>query len=106
MQASLQFLVLKWVICLQRSLRYAYLLLTSACSCDPSFLQDRRYLESQIYAGFTQISIFVQIFVLGPRLILGVRECSAEFAAEVDTTTVLTSIAFQEHLCIETSSSV
>lgn len=72
----------------------------------PTLPADRRYLESQIYAGFTQISIFVQIFVLGPRLILGVRECSAELVADLHTTTVMTSIAFQEHLCVETSSSV
>ncbi|KAG2124110.1 hypothetical protein BD769DRAFT_888489 [Suillus cothurnatus] len=42
-------------------------------------------LESQIYFGLDQIFLSVQSFVLGPRLILGVREYHAELVANSDT---------------------
>ncbi|KAG1834296.1 hypothetical protein DFJ58DRAFT_847654 [Suillus subalutaceus] len=41
---------------------------------------------------------FVGLFVLGPRLILGVREHYAELVANSDMATAMTSIAFQEFL--------
>ncbi|KAG2124140.1 hypothetical protein BD769DRAFT_1776613 [Suillus cothurnatus] len=63
-------------------------------------------LESQIYLGFSQIFLVVQMFVLGPRLILGVREYHAELVANSDTATAMTSIAFEERVHVSTGSSV
>jgi uncharacterized protein YqgC (DUF456 family) len=63
-------------------------------------------LESQIYIGLAQIFQSVQLFVLGPRLILGVREYHAELVANSDTATAMTSIAFEERVHVSTSSSV
>ncbi|KAG2124115.1 hypothetical protein BD769DRAFT_1640718 [Suillus cothurnatus] len=63
-------------------------------------------LESQIYLGFSQIFLFVQMFVLGPRLILSVREYHAELVANSDTATAMTSIAFEERVHVSTGSSV
>ncbi|KAG1849762.1 hypothetical protein F4604DRAFT_89526 [Suillus subluteus] len=63
-------------------------------------------LESHIYFGFIQIFEFVGLFVLGPRLILGVREYHAELVANSDTATAMTSIAFQERVHVSTSNSV
>jgi hypothetical protein len=50
--------------------------------------------------------MFAQMFVLGPRLILGVREYNAKLVANFDTATPMTSIAFQDHVDVSTSSSV
>ncbi|KAG2032564.1 hypothetical protein BDR03DRAFT_969714, partial [Suillus americanus] len=61
-------------------------------------------LGAQIYGGFAQIFQFVELFVLGPRLILGVREYHAELVANSDMATAMTSIAFQEHVHVSTSS--
>jgi len=36
------------------------------------------------------------MFVLGPRLILSVRECNAKLVANSDETITMTSIVFQE----------
>ncbi|KAG1884723.1 hypothetical protein F4604DRAFT_1731725, partial [Suillus subluteus] len=71
-----------------------------------TLLADPYSLEAQIYYGFVQIFQVVQLYVLGPRLILGVREYHAELVANSDTATAMTSIAFQEHVHVSTSSSV
>ncbi|KAG2044253.1 hypothetical protein BDR03DRAFT_1004598 [Suillus americanus] len=63
-------------------------------------------LESQIYLGFTQISQLAEMCVLGPRLILCVREYHAKLVADSDRATVMTSVVFQEHVQVSTSSSV
>ncbi|KAG2107784.1 hypothetical protein BD769DRAFT_1779424 [Suillus cothurnatus] len=63
-------------------------------------------LETQTYEGLAQIFQSVQLFVLGPRLILGVREYHAELVANSDTATAMTSIAFEERVHVSTSSSV
>ncbi|KAG0702503.1 hypothetical protein DFH29DRAFT_1079487 [Suillus ampliporus] len=63
-------------------------------------------LQTQIYDGFLQFFISVQTFVLGPRLILGVREYHAKLVADSDAATGMTSIAFQERVHVSTSSSV
>ncbi|KAG2365566.1 hypothetical protein BDR07DRAFT_631237 [Suillus spraguei] len=42
----------------------------------------------------------VQMFVLGPRLILGIREYHAKLMADSDAATIMTSIAFQEQVYI------
>ncbi|KAG1883265.1 hypothetical protein F4604DRAFT_1952795 [Suillus subluteus] len=72
----------------------------------PTLLADPYSLVAQIYGGFTQIFQFVELFVLGPRLILGVREYHAKLMANSDTATAMTSIAFHEHVHVSTSSSV
>jgi hypothetical protein len=46
------------------------------------------------------------VVVLGPRLILGVREYHAKLVANSDTATNMTSIAFQERVHVSTSTSV
>ncbi|KAG2051411.1 hypothetical protein BDR06DRAFT_587517 [Suillus hirtellus] len=60
----------------------------------------------QIIIGFLQILKVVQMFVLGPRLILGVREYHAKLVADSDAATGMTSIAFQERMEISTGSGV
>jgi hypothetical protein len=63
-------------------------------------------IHTQIYLGLAQIFMVVQLFVLGPRLILGVREHHAKLVANSDTATDMTSLAFQERVHVSTSSSV
>ncbi|KAG2060417.1 hypothetical protein BDR06DRAFT_1017420 [Suillus hirtellus] len=63
-------------------------------------------LNIQIYYGFAQIVEMAQLFVLGPRLILRVREYHAKLVADSDTASAMTSIAFQERVHVGTSSSV
>jgi hypothetical protein len=48
----------------------------------------------------------VLMFVLGPRLILGVREYHAKAVADSDTATDMTTIAFQERVHISIGSGV
>ncbi|KAG1851834.1 hypothetical protein DFJ58DRAFT_746187 [Suillus subalutaceus] len=72
----------------------------------PTLSADLFSLDTQIYLGLSQIFQFVQLFVLGPRLILGVREYYAELVADSDAATAMTSIAFQECVHVSTDSSV
>ncbi|KAG2341795.1 hypothetical protein BDR05DRAFT_949364 [Suillus weaverae] len=73
-------------------------------SLSPTFSVDQSPLETQIYYGLLQILEAVQSSVLGPRLILGVREYHARLVAGSDAATSMTSIAFQEHMHISTDS--
>lgn len=61
-------------------------------------------IGSQIYP--CQIFSLVHMFVLGPRLILGVREHHAKLVAESDMGTTMTLPAFQERVQVSTCSSV
>ncbi|KAG1720722.1 uncharacterized protein EDB91DRAFT_323910 [Suillus paluster] len=72
----------------------------STISADPYSLQN------QIYGGVAQISSLVRMFVLGPRLILNVREHHAKPVDDSDAVTAITAIAFQERTHVSTSSSV
>ncbi|KAG2153706.1 uncharacterized protein EDB93DRAFT_1327217 [Suillus bovinus] len=63
-------------------------------------------LGTQIYQGLFVMFRFVQMFVLGPRLVLGVREYHAKLLNDSNTATGMTSIAFQEPVHISTRSSV
>lgn len=63
-------------------------------------------LETQLYFGVLQLLTVVQSYVLGPRLILGVREFHAKLVADSDVATGMTSIAFQERVHISTGSGV
>ncbi|KAG2136362.1 uncharacterized protein EDB93DRAFT_785906 [Suillus bovinus] len=72
----------------------------------PTISLDQNSLEAQALDGLTQILTVVQSFVLGPRLILGVREYHAKLVADSDAASGMTSIAFQERMHVSTSSSV
>ncbi|KAG2341808.1 hypothetical protein BDR05DRAFT_964831 [Suillus weaverae] len=72
----------------------------------PTFSAVSISLKTQIYLGVAQILGFVQMFVLGPRLILSVREYHTKLVADSNTATAMASIAFQERVHVETNSSV
>ncbi|KAG2742182.1 hypothetical protein P692DRAFT_201795859, partial [Suillus brevipes Sb2] len=59
-----------------------------------------------VSSGVLQILFPVQMFVLGPRLILSVRECHAKLVAGSDADASMNSIVFQEQVHISTSSIV
>jgi hypothetical protein len=59
-----------------------------------------------VLGGTVNVLVVVQMFVLGPRLILSVREYHAKLIADSDTETSMNSIVFQEHVHISTSSTV
>ncbi|KAG2039704.1 hypothetical protein BDR03DRAFT_1008703 [Suillus americanus] len=63
-------------------------------------------LSGAIGAGLFQIFEVAQTFVLGPRLILSIREYHANLVADSDAATRMTSIAFEERVHISTGSSV
>jgi hypothetical protein len=50
--------------------------------------------------------MFIQMFVLGPRLILGVRQYNAKLVANSDAGTTMASVAFRDYLHASASSSV
>ncbi|KAG2365563.1 hypothetical protein BDR07DRAFT_630967 [Suillus spraguei] len=67
---------------------------------------DQYSLYFQIYIGLLQFLEVVQMFVLGPRLILGIREYHAELVANSDGAVSMASIAFQERVHISTGRGV
>ncbi|KAG0697062.1 hypothetical protein DFH29DRAFT_1004035 [Suillus ampliporus] len=56
--------------------------------------KDNASVGSGVYYGVLQISQFIQMFVLGPRLILSVRESHVKTV--IDEGTGMTTVAFQE----------
>ncbi|KAG2036747.1 hypothetical protein BDR03DRAFT_958803 [Suillus americanus] len=72
----------------------------------PQFSTHQLSLDDMICDGVVQVLEAVQSFVLGPRLILGVREYHAKLMADSDAATGMTSIAFQERVHISTGSGV
>jgi hypothetical protein len=86
-------------------LYFASMVVASCFTFIVAFSTDTLSLESQIDFGLLQILEVVQ-FVLGPRLILSIREYHAKLVANSDAATGVTSIAFQERADISTSSSV
>ncbi|KAG1798100.1 uncharacterized protein HD556DRAFT_218201 [Suillus plorans] len=72
----------------------------------PTFSAGELSLGIEIYYGFVSIFEIAQMSVLGPRLILGVREYYAKLVADYDTASAMTSVAFEERVHVETSSSV
>jgi hypothetical protein len=62
--------------------------------------------EAQILEGAFEIFLVVQMFVLGPRLILSVRENHAKIVANSDAETSMISIVFKERIHVPTSSTV
>ncbi|KAG2140600.1 hypothetical protein DEU56DRAFT_911668 [Suillus clintonianus] len=61
---------------------------------------------SAVYSGIVQFAQMLQMFVLGPRLILSTREYHAKIIARSDGGTGLTTIAFQELRHVPTSGSM
>lgn len=60
----------------------------------------------QIYTYVLQILFPIQMFVLGPRLILSIREYHATLVGNSEEGTALTTIAFQEGAHVTTGGSV
>ncbi|KAG1789241.1 uncharacterized protein HD556DRAFT_813997 [Suillus plorans] len=69
-------------------------------------LKNSNSMGAQILFGTLQILYDVQMFVLGPRLILSVREYYAKLVADSDAETSMTSIVFQERVHVLTNSTV
>ncbi|KAG2104660.1 uncharacterized protein F5147DRAFT_838216 [Suillus discolor] len=63
-------------------------------------------LGVSILGGALQICMVIQLFVLGPRLILSVRGYHAKLVAYSDAETSMNLIVFQEHVHVSTSSTV
>ncbi|KAG2087335.1 hypothetical protein BD769DRAFT_484678 [Suillus cothurnatus] len=63
-------------------------------------------MGAQIINGAFQVFLSVQMFVLGPRLILSVRECHAKLVARFDAETSMNSFFFEERVHVSTSSTV
>ncbi|KAG2101148.1 hypothetical protein BD769DRAFT_1780123 [Suillus cothurnatus] len=63
-------------------------------------------IGAQILFGVFQIFLSVEMFVLGPRLILSVREYHAKLVAESDAETSMNSVIFQELVDVPISSTV
>lgn len=79
----------------------------SFSSLAPAISMDNPWsLRVEMYYGFLQVVSLVQSFVLGPRLILSIRKYHAKLVADSDAATGMSSIAFQEHVHVSTSSSV
>ncbi|KAG2141201.1 uncharacterized protein EDB93DRAFT_643424 [Suillus bovinus] len=68
----------------------------------PALTADPFTLEGQIYPGLTQIFLLVQLFVLGPRLILSVRKYHAKSVYDSDATIGITSVYLQERVHVLT----
>ncbi|KIK45594.1 hypothetical protein CY34DRAFT_801357 [Suillus luteus UH-Slu-Lm8-n1] len=64
------------------------------------------YFIEAVLFGTLQIFTALQMFVLGPRLILSVREYNAKLVAHSDADTSMNSIVFQERVHVSTSSTV
>ncbi|KAG1768802.1 hypothetical protein EDD22DRAFT_210604 [Suillus occidentalis] len=76
---------------------------TSLGSVTP--LESSYFIESVLF-GSRQVLSALQMFVLGPRLILSVRECHAKLVAYSDADFSMNSIVFQERVHVSTSNTV
>ncbi|KAG1741235.1 hypothetical protein EDD22DRAFT_851716 [Suillus occidentalis] len=74
-------------------------------SLSPALL-DSDIIVVLIFDGTRAVLLVMQMFVLGPRLILSVREYHAKLVAGSDADTSMNSIVFQEHIHISTSGTV
>ncbi|KAG2360587.1 hypothetical protein BDR07DRAFT_1610675 [Suillus spraguei] len=63
-------------------------------------------IVSQILQGALPVLLGVQMFVLGPRLILSVRDYHAKLVADSDAETSMRSIVFERRVHVSTSSTV
>lgn len=69
-------------------------------------IADSDSVWADLYDSLVEILMLVQMFVIGPRLILSVREHYAKIVADPDTATCMTSVAFQQRVHVSTSSGV
>ncbi|KAG2119924.1 uncharacterized protein F5147DRAFT_832516 [Suillus discolor] len=60
----------------------------------------------RVLSGAIQISSVIQMFVLGPRLILSARQFNAKLVVDSDAETSMNSIVFQERVHVSTSSTI
>lgn len=72
----------------------------------PTISEDTYSLGTQMYLGVLLIFELVQKFVLGPHLILTVREHHTKLAADSDAGISVNSMVFQDRIHVSTSSSV
>ncbi|KAG1771176.1 hypothetical protein EV702DRAFT_657793 [Suillus placidus] len=72
----------------------------------PAISVNPNVIGLDFFYGTLQIMMVVQMFVLGPRLILGIRDFNAKLVTDSDAATAMTSIAFQERVHISTGSGV
>jgi len=63
-------------------------------------------VAAAIFAGILEFTRVVQMLILGPRLILAVREYHADLVANSDGGIGMGSIVFQERVHISTGSGV
>jgi len=63
-------------------------------------------MGSEIFAGILQIVQVAQMFLLGPRLILGIREYHANLVSSSGEGTDVTSMPFPEPVYITTGGGV
>ncbi|OAX32398.1 hypothetical protein K503DRAFT_805257 [Rhizopogon vinicolor AM-OR11-026] len=61
-------------------------------------------MNSTFFAGLLEIASLMQMFILGPRLILSIREFNANVVENSDAATGMTSIAFQAGRPVSTAS--
>lgn len=61
---------------------------------------------SGVYFGILEITQVLQMFVLGPRLILSVRDYNAKLVSDSDEGTGMSTVAFQERGHVSTSGEV
>ncbi|KAG2033294.1 hypothetical protein BDR03DRAFT_967900 [Suillus americanus] len=71
----------------------------------PEFVNSNS-VGAQVVDGVLQILSVVQMFVLGPRLILSIREYHAKLVADSDAEASMISIVFQDRIRVPTSSIV
>ncbi|KAG1784714.1 uncharacterized protein HD556DRAFT_202471 [Suillus plorans] len=69
-------------------------------------LMNQNSIGAQILYGALPILSVMQMFVLGPRLILSVREYHGELMEDSDAETSMNSIVFKERVHVSTSSTV
>jgi len=63
-------------------------------------------IGAEIFSDILPIAQVVQMFVLGPRLILSIRDYQAKLVTNSDEGTAMTTIAFQEGVQVSTGSGV
>ncbi|KAG2033408.1 hypothetical protein BDR03DRAFT_967741 [Suillus americanus] len=99
-----------FTVLLKTHVGYFVSMLPAACLkigyMSPMISSDKHSPETQIYLGFLQIFTLAQMFVLGPRLILSVREYHTRFMADLNASASMTSIAFREHVHVSTGGGV
>lgn len=69
-------------------------------------ISDSASMGTEVYLGIAEMFQLVQMFVLGPRLLLSVREFHAELVTNSETGTNITTIAFQEGIHLSTGDDV